>query len=53
MKITKKLGMILLGIWLIVFGFTMIIPAIGIQIVMIILAIVAIVAGLLLLFGKD
>ena len=53
MKITKSLGMILLAIFLIVFGLTMIIPAIGIPIVMIILAIIAIAAGLLLLFGKG
>jgi hypothetical protein len=53
MKVTKSLGMILLAIFLIVFGLTMIIPAIGIQIVMIVLAIIAIAAGLLLLFGKG
>ena len=53
MKLTKRLGMILLAIFLIALGITMIIPAIGIQIVMIILAIIAIAAGLLLLFGKG
>ena len=50
---TKKFGMILLGIWLIATGLVYFIPAIGISIVMIILAILAIVAGLLLLFGKG
>ena len=50
---TKKFGMILLGIWLIVTGLISIIPAIGISIITIILAILAIVAGLLLLFGKG
>lgn len=49
---TKKLGMILLGIWLIASGLLQIIsiaiPGIGI-----ILAILAIAAGLLLLFGKG
>ena len=50
---TKKFGMILLGIWLIVTGLISFIPAIGISIITIILAILAIVAGLLLLFGKG
>lgn len=54
MKITtKKFGMILLGIWLIVTGLVYFIPAIAISIVMTILAIVAIVGGLLLVFGKG
>lgn len=50
---TKKLGMTLLGIWLIVMGilevFSIGVPAF----VTIVLGIVAIVAGLLLLFGKG
>ena len=53
MKLSKSLGMILLGIWLIVTGilavFSIAVPAF----VGIILGIVAIVAGLLLLFGKG
>jgi len=53
MKISKSLGMTLLGIWLIVTGLLYFIPAIAIPIVLIILAIVAIVAGLLILFGKG
>ena len=52
MALSKKLGMILLGIWLIATGLlqviTISIPAIGI-----VLAIIAIAAGLLLLFGKG
>ena len=50
---TKKFGMILLGIWLIAKGLIYFIPAIGISIVTTILAIIAIVAGLLLLVGKG
>jgi hypothetical protein len=53
MKLNRTLGMILLGIWLTVTGLIYFVPAIGISIVTIILAIVAIVAGLLILFGKG
>ncbi len=53
MKLNKTLGMILLGIWLTVTGLIYFIPAIGISIVTIILAIIAIAAGLLILFGKG
>ena len=51
MKMTKKLGMLLLGIWLIVTGLLQVgsisIPSIGI-----IMAILAIAAGVLILFGR-
>jgi uncharacterized membrane protein len=51
-KPTKKLGMILLGIWLIVTGivqiFNISIPYIGI-----ILGILAIITGLILLFSRQ
>lgn len=51
MKLTKKLGTLLLGIWLIVTGLQQVvsipIPSIGI-----ILAILAIAAGTLILFGR-
>ena len=51
MKLTKKLGMLLLGIWLIMTGLLQVvsipIPAIGM-----ILALLAIAAGILLLFGE-
>ena len=51
MKMNKKLGMILLGIWLIMTGLLQVIsitiPAIGI-----IMAILAIASGVLLLFGR-
>lgn len=51
MKITKSLGMLLLGIWLILTGLlsivTIAIPSIGI-----IMAILAIAAGILILIGK-
>jgi hypothetical protein len=53
MKLNRSLGMILLGIWLTVTGLIYFIPAIGISIVTVILAIVAIVAGLLILFGRG
>ncbi len=49
MKLPKNLGMILLGIWLIVTGLLQIF---NISIPAIIMSIVAIVAGVLLLFGK-
>jgi hypothetical protein len=51
MNLTKNLGMLLLGIWLIVTGLlqvvTIQIPAIGI-----ILALLAIIAGVLILMGR-
>jgi hypothetical protein len=51
MKLPKKLGMLLLGIWLIVTGLLQVvsihIPAIGI-----ILALLAIAAGVLILFDR-
>ena len=51
MKITKKLGMLLLGIWLILTGLLQVmsipIPAIGM-----LLAVLAIAAGALILLGK-
>jgi hypothetical protein len=51
MKLTKKLGMLLLGIWLIVTGLLKVvsipIPSIGI-----ILAILAIAAGAFILLGR-
>lgn len=51
MELTKKLGMLLLGIWLIVTGLLKVvsipIPSMGI-----IMAILAIAAGVLILLGK-
>jgi len=51
MKLTRKLGMLLLGIWLIVTGLLKVvsipIPSIGI-----ILAILAIAAGVFILLGR-
>ena len=51
MKLTKKLGMLLLGIWLIVTGLLQVvsipIPSIGI-----ILAMLAIASGVLILLGR-
>jgi hypothetical protein len=51
MKLPKNLGMLLLGIWLIVTGllqvFSIHIPAVGT-----ILALLAIAAGFLILFGR-
>ena len=51
MKLTKKLGMLLLGIWLIVTGLLQVgsisIPSIGI-----IMAILAIAAGVFILLGR-
>lgn len=51
MVLNKKLGMILLSIWLIVTGLLQVVT-ISIPSIAVILAIVAIAAGLLLLFGK-
>lgn len=53
MKLNRTLGMTLLGIWLIATGVIYFVPAIAIPIVMVILAIVAIAAGLLILFGRG
>ena len=51
MKVTRNLGMLLLAIWLIVTGLLQVvsipIPAIGF-----LLALLAIVAGILILFGR-
>jgi hypothetical protein len=45
--------MTLLGVWLIATGVIYFVPAIAIPVVMVILAIVAIAAGLLILFAKS
>jgi hypothetical protein len=47
---TKSIGMILLGIWLILTGLAFFIPAIGA--VGIVLAILAIAAGIFILLGR-
>lgn len=51
MRVTKNLGMILLGIWLIVSGLLQVIsipiPALGL-----ILAVLAVAAGVLILLGR-
>jgi hypothetical protein len=52
MKLTKSLGMTLLGIWLIATGLLQVVT-ISIPYIGIILAILAIAAGLLLLLGKG
>lgn len=52
MVLSKKLGMIFLSIWLIVTGLLQVIT-ISIPSIAIILALLAIAAGLLLLFGKK
>lgn len=50
MKITKNLGMLLLGIWLIATGLSTFIPAIsGLGLV---LALLSVAAGVLILLGK-
>jgi hypothetical protein len=53
MKLNRTLGMTLLGVWLIATGVIYFVPAISIPVVMVILGIVAIAAGLLILFGKG
>lgn len=50
MKITKNLGMLLLAIWLIVSGLAAFVPALGG--LGMILAILAIAAGVLILLGR-
>jgi len=51
MKLTKKLGMLLLGIWLIVTGLLQVV-SIPIPSIDIILAILSIAAGALILLGR-
>lgn len=51
MKLPKRLGMILLGIWLIVTGLLQVI-SISIPGINVIMAILAIAAGAVVLFGK-
>ena len=50
MKITRNLGMLLLAIWLIVSGLAAFVPALGG--LGVILAILAIAAGVLILLGR-
>jgi hypothetical protein len=52
MKLPKRLGMVLLGIWLVVTGLIALIPAINISIVTIVMAIIAIAAGVLIVLGR-
>jgi hypothetical protein len=47
-KVTKSLGMVLLGIWLILFG---LIPVLKVQVNPLIMEILAIAAGVLILLG--
>lgn len=51
MKMSKKLGMQLLGIWLILTGVLHVV-SIAIPFMGVIMAVLAILAGVLLLFGK-
>ena len=51
MKLPKNLGMTLLGIWLIATGVLSFVKIEG-SIVGVIMAIIAIIAGILILFGK-
>ncbi len=50
MRITRNLGFLVLAIWLILWGLTELLPALGA--LGIILALLAIIAGLLILFGR-
>ncbi len=50
MRLTKNLGMLLLAIWLIAWGLMALIPALGG--LSLILAILAIAAGVLILLGR-
>jgi uncharacterized membrane protein HdeD (DUF308 family) len=52
MEITKNVGMLLLGIWLIVSGVITIVPAIYFNGLGTIMAILAIIAGILILMRK-
>ena len=52
MKLTKSLGMTLLGVWLIVTGLLQVV-SISIPYIGLIMAVIAIVAGLLILVGKG
>jgi hypothetical protein len=49
MRITRNIGMLLLGIWLILTGLASFVPLGGLGIV---LAILAIIAGILILLGR-
>lgn len=51
MKLTKNLGMLLLGIWLIVTGLLQVV-SIPIQGIGVLLALLAIAAGVLILLGR-
>ena len=52
MEITKNIGMLLLGIWLIVSGVAVLVPAIYFNGLGTILAILAVVAGVFILMRK-
>jgi hypothetical protein len=45
--------MVLLGIWLIAVGVVYFVPSLNVSIVKIIMAVIAIAAGLLIIFRKD
>ena len=52
MQIPKKLGVSLLGVWLIVFGAIDLIPALSFQGIGTLLALLAIIAGVLILLDR-
>jgi hypothetical protein len=52
MKFPKNVGMLLLGVWLILYGLTTIAPSLSFPEMPKVLAVVAIVAGVFVLLGK-
>lgn len=51
-KVTKNIGMLLLGIWLVVSGLVAIVPAVFFDGLRVILAILAILAGIFILLRR-
>ena len=52
MKFTKNIGMLLLSIWLIVYGLTGLVPALAFNGMGTLMAILAIAAGVFILIGR-
>lgn len=52
MRITRNLGFLLLAIWLILTGLLTFVPALAVQGIGLILALIAIGAGVLILLGR-
>jgi ABC-type Na+ efflux pump permease subunit len=52
MRLTKNVGLLLLGLWLIITGLVALVPSLNVAGMNLILAVLALVAGIFILLGR-